>query len=149
MFPRLFPYLKNSARLTLIALFLVSFINCGSLISCLIDSRMQLETEVLPQGIVFKNFEAEIKASIKNSWGDDNFDYHFEIDNGRLPEGLYTERNGQSFFIRGIPEEIGSFIIRVNVFSLDLLAQASNNFVDNCIIFDDFREFEILIIPDS
>lgn len=135
------------ACLLVIILSMISFNDCGAILDCLLDEHIQFDTSSLPEGTVNQNYQAEIQASVKNSWADDSYDYHFEIVQGRLPNDLFMEQSGRIATIKGIPVEEGSFIINVRVYSNELMFEEADQPLDNCITWEAFREFDLTILP--
>ncbi len=123
---------------------LVTLSGCDIFLSCLLDERMNLKTDELPEGMVGEEYHAELTASIKNSFWDSHFDYDYELESGSLPAGLTLQADGDNAVITGIPEEEGVFPIEIEVFSRDLAFMSS---YDNCVDATDDRSFDLVIAP--
>lgn len=125
---------------------LITLASCDVFLGCLLDERMNLKTDSLPQGQIDEEYYAELTASVKNSIWDSHFDYDYEVEDGVLPAGLILQSDGDNAIITGVPEEAGTFPITIEVFSRDLAFLSS---YDNCVDAADNRAFQLVITAEE
>ncbi len=139
-------YSRKKLLFCVTLLFAFPLFGCGDLVGCLLEDTLVMRTETLPNGVVGEEYNAEVKAEISDLlFGgalsiDADIDY--EIEEGRLPAGLYLEPQGQTAVIRGVPEEAGTFQITIEAYSLELFQREKE---DPCIEPNVFATYDIVI----
>jgi hypothetical protein len=99
-------------------------------VNCILDTEPAFSTESLPDAILNQEYSASIVAHMENGF-DDEYEYEFTLEEGRLPEGLKlvnwreelehwydwaSNEEMRTVKIKGTPTEIGEYEFKLEVY---------------------------------
>ncbi|WP_222984351.1 hypothetical protein [Flagellimonas meishanensis] len=105
----------KTIRLCLSICILFLFSGCDEVYECIFNINPEIHDRPLEIGLVGERYYGIITAEISNEVNDNDYFYDFDII-GELPPGIFFDVNRRSIEFFGIPEEVGNYRFRVELF---------------------------------